>query len=510
KHLRHRGAASLDNEGSTMLEEELIEYLDPFSREFVLSIQAFRRLRDLSSELEQDPQSTDVPKALNDILGSKDAQNLAIRFNAVVRQNLNAVLSDIIQQAANLDHGFWPLEGHTLYRGMRNMFVPPDGPYVTRIWVKKIEHHLSSSDNIFEEHDVDDIALPLFDKSDLVAALREVAVDYDIRCNKQDPIHTYFLNNIGQRYIGSQESRTGSMLSSFVRKESLAGEVSRKDIRPESQIDPRIHECQTSCVQIQFRLASRFPEDAGFTENESAPRGTACLATLRGILRARIALQFDRPPDSWKERILYALACLGKTHREHLDNYPSIFLIDELLADGETRQMPCKSKFVVENILVSSVLMDLENADVDGKSDIELAFIDKDIEQPPSSICDTREKHLTKVLPELTVDISDSYAVEGKIKERISSQQRKQFSLDSERLEKIFDAISFRGFPVRNKSIREDLDILPAVAAFRKRLDFVIKQMAAQMLSIKNSKVRHLAINNSLYAFTVANVDAKS
>lgn len=65
----------MDNEGSTMLEEELIEYLDPFSREFVLSIQAFRRLRDLSSDLEQDPRSTDVPKALNDILGSKDAQN---------------------------------------------------------------------------------------------------------------------------------------------------------------------------------------------------------------------------------------------------------------------------------------------------------------------------------------------------------------------------------------------------------------------------------------------------
>ena len=45
----------MDNEGSTMLEEELIEYLDPFSREVVLSIQAFRRLRDLSSDLEQDP-----------------------------------------------------------------------------------------------------------------------------------------------------------------------------------------------------------------------------------------------------------------------------------------------------------------------------------------------------------------------------------------------------------------------------------------------------------------------
>lgn len=343
----------MDNEGSTMLEEELIEYLDPFSREFVLSIQAFRRLRDLSSNLEQDPQSTDVPIALNDILGSKDAQSLVIRFNAVVRQNLNAILSDIIQQAANLDHGFWPLGGHTTYRGMRNMFVPPDGPYVTRIWAKKIEQYLSSSDNIFKKHDVDDIALPLFDKSDLVAALREVAVDYDIRCNKQDPIHTYFLNNIGQRYIGSQELRTGLMLSSFVRKESLAGEVSRKDITPECQIDPRIHECQTSCVQTQFRLASRFPEDAGITEHKSAPRGTACLATLRGILRARIALQFDRPPDSWKERILYALACLGKTHREHLDNYPSIFLIYELLADGETRQMPCKSKFMVENILVS-------------------------------------------------------------------------------------------------------------------------------------------------------------
>ena len=343
----------MDNEGSTMLEEELIEYLDPFSREFVLSIQAFRRLRDLSCDLEQDPQSTDVPKALNDILGSKDAQNLATRFNAVVRQNLNTVLSDIIRQATNLDHGFWPLGGHTIYRGMRNMFVPPDGPYVTRIWVRKIEQYLSSSDNIFEEHDVDDIALPLFDKSDLVAALREVAVDYDIRCNKQDPIHTYALNNIGQRYIGSQDLRTGLMLSSFVRKESLAGEVSRKDITPECQIDPRIHECQTSCVQTKFRLASRFPEDVGITEHESAPRGTACLATLRGILRARIALQFDRPPDSWKERILYALACLGKMHKEHLDNYPSIFLIDELLADGENRQMPCKSKFVVENILVS-------------------------------------------------------------------------------------------------------------------------------------------------------------
>ena len=154
--------------------------------------------------------------------------------------------------------------------------------------------------------------------------------------------------------------------------------------------------------------------------------------------------------------------------------------------------------------------MDLESADVDGESDTELAFVDEDIKQPPSSICDTREEHLNKVLPELTIDMSDSYAVEGKIKERISNQQRKQFSLDSERLEKIFDAISFRRFPVRNESIREDLDILPAVVAFRKRLDFAIEQMAAQLLSIKNSEVRHLAINSSLYAFTVANADAKS
>jgi hypothetical protein len=132
-------------------------------------------------------------------------------------------------------------------------------------------------------------------------------------------------------------------------------------------------------------------------------------------------------------------------------------------------------------------------------------MIDATLPEPINSRLDASED-----LPDITCDMSNHEEVEYLIKQNITDKQRSSWQLTPERYKKILELVSLRGLLPRDTAVREKLENHPGVIACRSRLEFAMKQYAAQMLSLKENQVFNCQINKSLYSFSVANADEKS
>jgi hypothetical protein len=105
-------------------------------------------MKQLSSDLNQDPHLSDIPKSLRILLGDARAYTQALQFHAAVKHNFNAVLNDVLDHAANLDDGFKESgSSQNVWKAVMNPVVPLDGPYVTSVWAQKLPGNECPSSN---------------------------------------------------------------------------------------------------------------------------------------------------------------------------------------------------------------------------------------------------------------------------------------------------------------------------------------------------------------------------
>jgi hypothetical protein len=320
----------MDDHQQWVLGKELCPILDQFSREIYFSVQTIHFMKQLSSDLNQDPHLSDIPKSLRILLGDARAYTQALQFHAAVKHNFNAVLNDILDHAANLDDGFQESgSSQNVWKAMMNPVVPLDGPYVTSVWAQKLAGYFSHCDEAIDNYcEVDDVPVPLFEKEDLVQAFTNAANEYNSGRNRGETFRSWCLQKIGARHLRFVNYDR-------IRKRTLAARISHQDFKVECRLDPSIHQCGVKCCQINPHLASLFTKDVSSTgeANESGP--ISCLATIPGILRVRAVIGSTTCPTTWRGRMIHALVSPLRSHRKGLGTDQSLAMIHGLVAiDG--------------------------------------------------------------------------------------------------------------------------------------------------------------------------------